>query len=243
MQAADIRARLSAEWHPGGHVDLRGITCEGALDLAGCAVAGVDFTGARFPQGLDARGARFLGLSWFGGAQFDGTADFSDAVFTNDARFEGARFNTRARFNQTEFRGIGRFDGAVFAGDADFSDTVAYGNFSLQQVRMTGSASFHGSEWLGGLWCQDATLPPRDRSGRNPSARAALAARGASGRGAVADRRFRHVLRLYLPLITSVPRTSRDSLTLRKFRARRPSVRPRSDAPARWRRQRRWRGR
>lgn len=159
MQAAEVRTRLTAEWHHGEHVDLRGITCEGPLDLAGCAVAGVDFTGARFPEGLDARGARFLGLSWFGGAQFDGAADFSDVVFTNDARFEGARFNAPTRFDRAELRGIGRFDRAVFAGDADFSGIVGYGNFSLQQVRMTGAASFHGSEWLGGLWCQDASLP------------------------------------------------------------------------------------
>jgi len=159
MTPQELRARLTEPWTHGKHADLRGIVCDGRLDLSGCAVAGADLTGAQFPEGIDASGARFLGLSWFGGVRFGGPADFSAAVFMNDARFEASRFDGPVRFTGAEFRGIGRFDGARFDGGADFSDVVSYGNFSLHQVSMAERASFHGSEWLGGLWCQDARLP------------------------------------------------------------------------------------
>ncbi|KHQ49739.1 pentapeptide repeat-containing protein [Mameliella alba] len=159
MTPAELRERLVAPWRHGEHADLRGVTCEGRLDLSGCEVAGFDLSGASFPEGIDARGARFLGLSWLRDVRFGGRADFGGAVFLNDARFEGARFDGAARFSGIEFRGIGRFDGARFEAEADFSGAVGYGNCSLAQVSMQGPTSFRDSEWLGGLWCQDAALP------------------------------------------------------------------------------------
>lgn len=159
MTPQEIRERLTVPWQHGAHADLRGIVCDGRLDLSGCDVAGFDLSGATFREGIDATGARFLGLSWFGGARFGGRADFGGALFLNDARFERACFDGQARFASAEFRGIGRFDAAEFKTGADFSDVVSYGNFSLQQVVLQQIAHFRGSEWLGGLWCQQAELP------------------------------------------------------------------------------------
>lgn len=159
MSAHCLRERLTRPWRHGEHADLRGVSCEGRLNLRSCDVAGFDLSGASFPEGIDARGARFHGLSWFGNAKFQGSADFTGAAFMNDARFEGAHFASEATFEGAEFRGIGRFDGCTFSKDAHFLDLVSYGNFSIQQVRMEGAANFRGSEWLGGLWCQAAALP------------------------------------------------------------------------------------
>lgn len=159
MTPQEIRDRLCVPWRHGQHVDLTGITCDGSLDLAGCVLTGVDFTGARFPQGIDARGARFDGLCWFRDVEFGGPARFGGARFMNDARFEDSRFAGPADFSAAEFRGIGRFDSARFEAGADFSDTVSYGNFSFQGVAARGPVTFRGGEWLGGLWCQEAHLP------------------------------------------------------------------------------------
>lgn len=157
--AADIRARLLERWRHGEHADFTGIVCDGPLDLSNMVVAGVDFTGTRFPDGLDARGARFDGLSWFRGVSFGGPAQFEDATFTNDARFEGSTFAGPAKFAGATFCGIGQFDGVAFADGADFLGTTCYGNFSLQSVTARGTVSFRGGEWLGGLWCDGALLP------------------------------------------------------------------------------------
>lgn len=159
MTPQELRERLTQPWQHGAHADLRGIVCDGPLDLSGCDLSGFDLSGASFPDGIDASGARFLGLCWFGGAIFGGPAAFGGALFLNDARFEQARFDSRAGFAAVEFRGIGRFDGAQFKGGADFADVVSYGNFSLQQAVMQQNGRFRGSEWLGGLWCQQADLP------------------------------------------------------------------------------------
>ncbi|KUJ82727.1 hypothetical protein AVO45_18730 [Ruegeria marisrubri] len=159
MPAADIRARLAQPWRHGEHADFTGMTCDGLLDLRDMALAGVDFTGAHFPNGIDARGACFNGLSWFGEVSFGGPARFDNAMFTNDARFEGADFTAVAAFTGAIFCGIGRFDAAEFADGADFARTTCYGNFSLQSVTARGAVSFRDGEWLGGLWCDDARLP------------------------------------------------------------------------------------
>ncbi|MEO0382623.1 MAG: pentapeptide repeat-containing protein [Pseudomonadota bacterium] len=153
-----LRDQLSEPWHHGEHHDLRGIVCEGPVDLSGKRIAGFDLSGARFPHGFVARGTVFEGLSWFGGVRFQGPVDFTGATFTNDARFEACVFEGAVRFASADFRGIARFDGAHFHQDADFSSVVSYGNFSLQAVQARGRFSCAGCEWLGGLWCQDVRL-------------------------------------------------------------------------------------
>ena len=159
MRAATIRQLLVVPWRHGEHIDLNGVICEGRLDLSGLNVAGFDFSGARFPDGIDARKARFQGLAWFTGAVFGKDMLFDGACFFNDARLEDTRFEGLAGFAATEFRGIGRFDRARFEADADFANMVSYGNFSLHGAMATGTISFKGAEWLGGLWCQGASLP------------------------------------------------------------------------------------
>ncbi|MFZ1775201.1 MAG: pentapeptide repeat-containing protein [Rhizobiaceae bacterium] len=161
MKAADIRDRLLSPWRPGDHADLRGIVCEGLLDLSGLDLCGADFSGSSFPDGIQARGARFLGLSWFSGCMFGSGTDFSGAVFCSDARFEDSRFDGSLEFGGVEFRGIGRFDRMQARGTAGFSAIAAYGNFSLAGVRLSAPADFRNSEWLGGLWCDNAHLPER----------------------------------------------------------------------------------
>jgi len=159
MTPQEIRARLTVPWRHGEFVDLAGVECDAPLDLSGCTLTGVDFSGARFAQGIDARGARFDGICWFRGATFGGPAHFGGALFMNDARFENSRFDRAADFSGAEFRGIGRFDNTRFDAGADFSATVSYGNVSLQAVSAAGPVTFRGGEWLGGLWCQGARLP------------------------------------------------------------------------------------
>lgn len=160
-RAAEIRARLLEPWQHGEHADFHGLVCEEMLDLAGVPLAGVDFTGAQFKGGIDARGARFDGLAWFQDVQFNGPAHFDGAVFMNDARFEGVHFADASGFKGVEFRGIGRFDRAQFERGVDFSETVCFGNFSLQSATGRAPFDFRHSEWLGGLWCDQVTLPER----------------------------------------------------------------------------------
>ena len=102
--AARLRAALQQPWRHGEALDCRGLVLTDRLDLAGLALCGVDFTGARFEAGIAAAGARFDGLSWFGGATFGDRADFSGTRFANDARFDGAGFG-EAGFRGAEFRG------------------------------------------------------------------------------------------------------------------------------------------
>ncbi|WP_323765175.1 pentapeptide repeat-containing protein [Marinovum sp.] len=156
--AAEIRQRLSQPWQHGSHADFRGVCCDELLDLSGLALDGVDLSGAQLAGGIDASGARFDGLCWFREVTITGPARFDGTTFMNDARFEGARF-AGASFRGAEFRGIGRFDGAQFAEGGDFAGITCYGNFSLQSVEGRGTLSFRGSEWLGGLWCDHASLP------------------------------------------------------------------------------------
>ena len=61
MTPEELRARMTVPWKHGEHAALRGITCDGPLDISGCDIAGFDLTGARFPKGINATGARFLG--------------------------------------------------------------------------------------------------------------------------------------------------------------------------------------
>lgn len=159
MKASDIRTRLCEPWYHGDHADLRGLTCEGRLDLAGLDVCGVDFTGSSFPDGINAKDARFLGLSWFTGCSFGADAEFSGATFFNDARFEDCRFGGGLDFDGSEFRGIGRFDRVQAQSCASFRQISAYGNFSLAGARLAPAADFTGAEWLGGLWCDGTQFP------------------------------------------------------------------------------------
>jgi uncharacterized protein YjbI with pentapeptide repeats len=157
--AAEIRAALSQPYRHGAHSDFAGITCDEPLDLSGLVLSGVDFSGARFARGIDARGARFDGLSWFIGASFGADARFAGAVFASDARFDDAGFAARADFSKAEFRGIARFDRGRFAAGFDATGVTGNGNFSLEEVQVTDEASLAQSEFMGGLWCQNAHLP------------------------------------------------------------------------------------
>lgn len=159
LDAQTILERLSQPWRHGEHQDLTGIICDEPLDLSGLTCSGVDFSGAHFTSGFKAVGTTFAGLSWFRTLRFDRDVDLSGARFMNDARFEGVRFGGAASFNDAELRGIGRFDDAHFSKGASFERLVSYGNFSLQGVRADAPLLFRASEWLGGLWCQDARLP------------------------------------------------------------------------------------
>jgi uncharacterized protein YjbI with pentapeptide repeats len=155
MRASEIRARLTRPWVHGEAADLRGLTVDEPLDLAGLVLAGVDFTGTRFNAPLLARGARFDGLSWFDGCTF-AAADFAGAVFLNDARFKNTRFATAPDFSGAEVRGILALDGAE-VGDGLFDGLTCYGNASLARLS-AGDARFTHCEFLGGFWAQDARL-------------------------------------------------------------------------------------
>lgn len=159
MTPTEIRDRLLEAYEHGTHHDFRGITCDALLDLSGCRLSGVDFSGAKFPKGINAAGTQFQGLSWFGGAEIGEVANFSETLFLSDARFEDARFSCEAGFDSAEFRGVGRFDRTLFEQGADFGQIVCYGNFSLQDLVCDHQISFSEAEWLGGLWCQDTELP------------------------------------------------------------------------------------
>ena len=110
-------------------------------------------------KGFDASNTRFQGLSWFRETMFDVHMNAQNAYFLNDARFERATFNAPALFDGVELHGIGRFDGAHFARGGSFKTMTSYGNVSLDGVRAGAPLAFTDSEWLGGLWCQDAHLP------------------------------------------------------------------------------------
>lgn len=153
MRAAEIRAALGAPWVHGEALDLAGLTLDEPLDLDGCVLCGVDFSGARFLAPVSARGARFEGLSWFTGATF-AQADFSGALFVNDARFEESRFGTAPDFHGAEFRGIARFGGATLPG-GDFRALTCYGNADFGGTD-AGALDLAGSEFLGGFWAQSA---------------------------------------------------------------------------------------
>lgn len=159
MTPEEIRSLLLSPYQHGAHHDLRNIKCEGPLDLTGCAISAVDFSGAHFPQGIDARGAVFQGLSWFRCATFGGAARFDGTQFLSDARFEDAHMEATATFEQTEFRGVGRFDRVAFAQKSSFQSCTCYGNFSLQETAPTTEMNLRDCEWLGGLWCHKAHLP------------------------------------------------------------------------------------
>jgi hypothetical protein len=154
MRGADIRDRLAVHPAFGAHVDLRGITCDGPLDLDGLHLPGLDLTGSTFPDGISARGAVFHGLSWLRDLR-SANLDFTGALFLSDARFDGLICAGNAIFDAAEFRGVTQFDAAEVAGDVGLRAAVGYGNFALQGADLQGITRMTGSEWFGGLWLED----------------------------------------------------------------------------------------
>lgn len=155
MRAEQIRAALEVPHRFGEFVDLRGVTCDGRLDLDGAEVTGLDLTGARFPQGISARGARFRGLCRWHGVQAR-DADFTGALFHADARFDRVAIAGAMRLGKAECRGVLQFDGARIGGEFDLAGAVGYGNCSLADARLAGRTCLRGSEWMGGLWLEAA---------------------------------------------------------------------------------------
>ena len=130
------------------------------LDLAGCYVHTVRFTGARFRGDTSFTNVRFAGAV-FDGADFEGDVVFERVAFVDDTRFRQTTFNGVAVFEDVRFDGDARFDAARFVGrvvftrsvfgeDVRFSETEFSGDAVFDRVMFTGLARFGQARFFDG---------------------------------------------------------------------------------------------
>ncbi|MBW4722113.1 pentapeptide repeat-containing protein [Saccharothrix obliqua] len=157
-----VQRRLAAHLRPGDDFwPGMDVHAAGAilvdLDLSGCRVAKVDFTGAVFVG--DARfaamtvtgeavfdGARFLRHAVFTDALFARSASFTLAVFTGNLAFAGVQVAQEARLRAAKVSGRADLRRAEFGGAADFAD-VFFGGRAL-----FGDVVFHQDALFSRSW-------------------------------------------------------------------------------------------
>jgi hypothetical protein len=137
LDAATVRARMTAPLVLGETVDLRGCLVEQPLDLTGAIIANVDVTGTRFRAPVTCTGATFAGLAWF----------------KNCAEMLG-----RASFAGSELRGVGAFDAARFEAKTSFDDIQAIGNLSFASTVFADTVYVRRAVCCGGLWLNDTVF-------------------------------------------------------------------------------------
>jgi uncharacterized protein YjbI with pentapeptide repeats len=161
LSARDIFRLATAPIEKGVTVDMTNAVIEEPIDLSGCALGNVDFSGSVFLAPIVAREAVFAGLAWFKSCRFEALVDVSRATFRNDLRMKGARFSGPASFSRAEFHGMADFDQARFEDRVDLDGLIAFGNMSMGGTRFDGAVTLQGSSLMGGLWCEGATFASR----------------------------------------------------------------------------------
>ncbi|RJQ68851.1 hypothetical protein D5S17_31510 [Pseudonocardiaceae bacterium YIM PH 21723] len=114
--------RPEAFW-PDVELDLSGAELTD-VDLSGCEVAAVRFTGAVFHGTADFSRTRFIGDALFNDATFHGRARFDEAEFRGQAWFTAAGFHEHAGFGRTVFQAPGDFTATTFHRGAELGSAV-----------------------------------------------------------------------------------------------------------------------